>query len=130
METAKKPLVTFFKRLLVILIFTVSIVFFCYSCSAISTVSKYKIDLKNYIGYVFEAENQQTVLVINSLEEAYINAAEEEIGGIYVLEQRDNVLFLEKGEGEEAINQVFISISAKELFWQTKNQYLYLTESD
>lgn len=130
METEKKPLVTFFKRLLVLIIFAVSIMLFCYSCSAINAVSNYKINLKDNIGCVFEAENQQTVLVINSFEEAYINAAEEKIGGIYSLEQRDNVLFLKKGEGEETINQVFVSISAKELFWQTKNQYLYRTDGD
>lgn len=124
----KSTALTFFKRLLLLVTFAVVTVLLCYSCSAMRTVSNHRIDLKSVIGLVFEAENQQTVLVINSSEEAYINTTVEKAGGTYSLELRDNVLFLEKGEGEDAMRQIFVSTSDKELFWQNRNEFLYRWE--
>lgn len=124
----KSTALTFFKRLLLLVTFAAVTVLLCYSCSAMSTVSNYRIDLKSVVGLVFEAENQQTVLVINSSEKAYINTTIEKVGGDYSLELRDNVLFLEKGEGDDAMRQIFVSISDKELFWQNRNEFLYRWE--
>ncbi len=130
MENERKFPITFFKRLLLLLFLAVTAILFCYSCSAISAVSNYKIDLKSAIGNVFETDNQQTVLVINSLEEAYLNTSDAEIAGVYSLEQKDNVLFMSKGEGEKKSKQVFVSISANELLWQNKNTFLYRWEEE
>lgn len=124
----KSTALTFFKRLLLLATFAVVTILLCYSCSAMGTVSNHRIELKSVIGLVFEAENQQTVLVINSSEEAYINTTVEKVGGVYSLELRDNVLFLEKGEGEDAMRQIFVSTSDKELFWQNRNEFLYRWE--
>ena len=68
MEEAKRNgFITFLKRLLLISVFTVVTVLICYSCSAINKVSNYTINLKKSIGYIYETENQDTVLIINSV---------------------------------------------------------------
>lgn len=119
---------TFFKRFLLLAVFSIVTILLCYSCSAMRTVNGYRCDLKSILGLVYETENQQTVLVINSSDKAYINTTIEDVKGDYSLELRDNILFLEKGEGEDAMRQVFISISENKFYWQNKNEFLYRWE--
>lgn len=128
MTGSKNVLLTFLKRVLLLFTLAVTVILLCYACSAINTVSNYRINLKSAIGAVFETENQQTVLVINSLEEAYLNTSDDEVAGVYSLKQTDNMLFMSRGEGEQESKQVFVSITASELFWQNKNEYLYRWE--
>lgn len=127
-ETKQNGFITFIKRLLLIMFITVVAVLICYSCSAINSVSNYTINLEKATGSVFEAENQQTVLIINSPTGALINTSYEDLSGLYDLEQKNNVLFLTRGAEENKTELVFVSLSGEELFWQNKNLILYKWE--
>ena len=105
-------------------------VLICYSCSAINKVSGYTINLNDSIGNIYESENQDTVLIINTKEEAYLNTKEEGLTSLYSIEQKENLLLLTANNGEETTKLVFISLSENEMFWQTKNLILYRWEDE
>lgn len=130
MDEAKRKngFVTFLKRLLLISVFTIVTVLICYSCSAINKVSNYTINLKNSIGNIYETENQDTVLIINSETEAYLNTKVENYSAVYAVEQKENLLLLTRQEEEKTIKIAFLSLSEKELFWQNQSIILYRWE--
>lgn len=119
---------TFLKRLLLIVVFIVVTLLICYSCSAINKVSSYTINLKNSIGNIFETQNQDTVLIINSETEAYLNTKIKDYTSIYTIEQKENLLLLTKEKDKETIKIVFLSLSDDEIFWQNQNLILYKWE--
>lgn len=120
--------IIFLKRLLLIASISIIAIVTCYTCSAINKVSNYRINLKNSVGLVYEAHNQTTVLSFKSTEEAIITTDKKNKEGTYAVEQKNNILFLTKGSGDELIKTVFVSLSSKELFWQSENIILYLWE--
>lgn len=131
MDNQANSSATFFKRLLLVLILLVSVVLVCYYCSAINTVSRYQINLAAEVGTIFETEDQNTVLVFRSGNQAHLTTDKDEMMGLYSVEQKDNVLLLTMGtesEEEEEIKQVFLSISHEEVFWQNENRLLYRWE--
>lgn len=119
---------TFFKRLLLIAVISIVTILTCYTCSAIKKVSSYKINLKDLVGLVFESQNQSTVLSFKSIEEAVIATDKKDKEGSYLIEQKSNVLFLSKDDSDNKIKTVFVSLSSKELLWQSENIVLYLWE--
>lgn len=120
--------IVFLKRLLLIASVSAAVILTCYTCSAIKKVSSYKINLKESIGLIFESQNQSIVLSFKTAEEAVITTEKKNKEGTYLIEQKSNVLFLTKGDGENKVNTVFVSLSKKELLWQSENVVLYLWE--
>lgn len=121
-------LLTMIKRVVVIVLFIATILLITYACNSINTVSTYNLNLKNCIGWVYQTEDQKMMLVINDINEAYLNAGDE--SGVYSINQKDNVLFLEKGEEEKKEKTVFIPTKENELFWQSKNILFYHYQED
>lgn len=126
--SSKSGFITFLKRLLLISVIVVASILVCYSCSAIDRVSSYTINLNDCIGYIYESENQDTVLIINSVEQAYFNTTDETLIAVYDIEQKENVLILTYEEKDKTNKLVFLSLSENELFWQQKNIILYRWE--
>lgn len=121
-------LLTFIKRLVVILIFIVVILLTAYSCNAINTVSNYKLNLEAAIGRIYQSEDQNILLSINSAEEAYLHSKEET--GLFKIVPKDNLLYLEQGEGENVTRTIFVPLDEDRIFWQAKNTYLYYWERE
>lgn len=129
-ERSNSGFLVFLKRILLISVVVIVSVLICYSCSAINKVSGYTINLNDSIGNIYESENQDTVLIINTKEEAYFNTKEEGLTSLYSIEQKDNLLLLTANKGEETTKLVFVSLSKNEIFWQTKNSILYRWEDE
>jgi len=121
----KNIFLTILKRILLIFTITISVILVCYTCSAIDKVSNYTISLKDSVGFIYETENQDTVLMFNSETEAYLNTKIENYTAIYAIEQKDNLLLLTNTVDEKTTKLAFLSLSEKELFWQNQNIILY-----
>lgn len=121
----KNIFLTILKRILLIFTITFSVILACYTCSAIDKVSNYTINLKDSVGFIYETENQDTVLMFNSETEAYLNTKIENYTAIYNIEQKDNLLLLTNTVDEKTTKLAFLSLSEKELFWQNQNIILY-----
>lgn len=118
MEQQNKALVIF-KRILAIFIIFISTIFVCYACSAVKTVSSYNYSLEADVGSIYQSENEKYTLKIMSATEAYFyqdNSAES-----YDLAVKENVLFCTK----EDVKYIFLAFSESEMFWQTKDVYLF-----
>ena len=110
----------FFKRLLFIIAAAVIIILVLYGCSTSRAVSQYKTYLiANDIGTKYQSRDAVYVLEIVSENEAYfyVNDSVE----AYQTEVKDNLLLLTYKDEKN----VFIALSRNEMFYQTKNKYLY-----
>lgn len=128
METSNKWWVTFLLRTLLIATLFVSIVVVCYSCSAINEVSNYNLDLADVVGVVYESKKQDVAVAFKSDTEAYLNSNKENETGTYLIEKKDNVLFINNNEFDKKF--VFIPLSDKKIFWHNRNVILYRWEDD
>lgn len=129
-ERSNNGFLVFLKRILLISVVVIVSVLICYSCSAINKVSGYTINLNDSIGNIYESENQDAVLIINTKEEAYFSTKEEGLTSIYSIEQKENLLLLTAKKDEETTKLVFISLSETEIFWQSKNSILHRWEDE
>ncbi len=125
-EVKRNSVATILKRILLFILIGIIATLFCYSCSAFKSVSNHTINLEKSVGSVFEAENQQTVLIFNTSSEALINTNYDNVSGLYNIEQKDNVLLLSKGSEEEKL--IFLSLSNTEILWQNKDIILFKWE--
>ena len=110
----------FFKRLLFIIAAAVIVILVLYGCSTSRAVSQYKTYLiANDIGTKYQSRDAVYVLEIVSENEAYfyVNDSVE----AYQTEVKDNLLLLTYKDEKN----VFIALSRNEMFYQTKNKYLY-----
>lgn len=119
------------KRILAISIILITTVFIVYSCSAMNYVSNYKYNLLEDIGSIYEDNDEKCVLKIMSEKEIFVSSTFEEYTATYEVEQKENLLLLTKTTTEETTVKIaFLALSAKELFWQTKNIILYKLENE
>lgn len=110
-----------FKRMLLILTVIFIIIVSAFVIHSCSTVSNYSTNIINLVGNTYASNDYKTALIIESEE-----------SGIYRLNDEDNKVVLSTKSNliigineEEDLKVVFITVSEKELYLQTKNIMLY-----
>lgn len=110
----------FFQRFLVIFILAITTIVIAYSCAAINKVSNYHLTISEVINRQYVSDNQASILVFYSEEEAYLS--NESDRDVYKVEAKNNLFYLTKENKD--VKHILIPLSKEQIFWQNKNIYL------